>query len=228
MTPEAALDFVKRILGSGAKGHFEIAFVPDEDDASPSPGGDRARELARARQQRYRDSKRNVTVTSRNVTEPSSPLDPSHRDLVSDLEQNKQDSGKEGIREAGARGDDGADRNVTVTSRVTSRVTRRKRAPRKPVELPCDWSPPAELVSALAIRFSVPETRIVAEVPDFVRYWTVERAGTVRADWDGTFRKRIEMLAVNGTLFAGPRPLRPRDIRPESNGVDPFKPARRP
>lgn len=95
-------------------------------------------------------------------------------------------------------------------SRKTSRVTRHA----VPTELDPAWKPETDLVSALAVRFSVPEARILAEVPSFVRYWTKDRAGTRRARWGQTFEHRIADQAARGYLYAVPQSgARPQEIR---------------
>lgn len=69
-----------------------------------------------------------------------------------------------------------------------------------------EWLPDAELTGALAVRFEVPVTRIGAEVPNFVNYWTKGKgAGTRRALWGETFRRWIAKAAKDGDLYAGPR-----------------------
>jgi hypothetical protein len=77
-----------------------------------------------------------------------------------------------------------------------------------PKPLAADWQPSAAQVEALAAKFSVPEDRIRATVPEFRVYWREQRSGdrkTLRG-WSQAFGHNIDRLAVNKTLFVGVPP----------------------
>lgn len=77
-----------------------------------------------------------------------------------------------------------------------------------PVAMPEDWRPSAEQVAALAEKYAVPESRILAEVREFRWYWREGKGQGKRSTlrgWAQTFGNRVELLAKNGTLFV-PRP----------------------
>ncbi|MBA2689038.1 MAG: hypothetical protein H0U64_13215 [Gemmatimonadaceae bacterium] len=68
-----------------------------------------------------------------------------------------------------------------------------------------DWAPSSAQVSALAEKFSVPEARILALVPEFRVYWRETRAKarkTLRG-WSQAFGQNVDRLALRGTLFVG-------------------------
>lgn len=69
-----------------------------------------------------------------------------------------------------------------------------------------DWLPAAAHLAALATKYSVPEARISAQVPEFIWFWTSGKgAGSRKTDrgWAAAFGNCIEMVAKRGALYTG-------------------------
>lgn len=67
------------------------------------------------------------------------------------------------------------------------------------------WAPSAELVGALATKFTVKPERVAAELPEF-RYFWKQRGDRKKAQgWERAFSHRIEDQATKGGLYAAPR-----------------------
>jgi hypothetical protein len=87
----------------------------------------------------------------------------------------------------------------------------KKRSVEIPSPLADDWSPDPAQLKALATRFSVPESRLLAIVPDFLWYWRHgDGAGkkTTARGWAQTYSNRCSTLAKNGELYSEHKALR--------------------
>lgn len=137
---------------------------------------------------------RDASDTGDAVTSPSSNLVSS--DLISDPDP-----------EQGTRSKPGSPR------------ARAKAPPDVPDFLRPDWVPAAAQVAALAQKWQVPESRILAELPEFRWFWSGEngpRRGTRKTlrGWAQAFGNRVNDVGGRGHLHAAPL-LRRREDQPQ-------------
>lgn len=82
-----------------------------------------------------------------------------------------------------------------------------KQKSKKPIDLPRplspDWAPDAGLVDVLAKLVEASPERILATVPEFVRFWVNEGERKNRNGWERTFRHNVVRLAKRGELHTG-------------------------
>lgn len=83
------------------------------------------------------------------------------------------------------------------------------RAQRSPASvLDDDWKPSERQVNALATKHGVKPARILAEVPEFIWYWTEGKGSGKRRSsrgWAQAFGNRVDQQAQREVLFAEPR-----------------------
>jgi hypothetical protein len=85
-----------------------------------------------------------------------------------------------------------------------------------------DWKPDSEQAAALAAKHGVTVERVLAEVPEFIWYWTKGAGAGKRrnaAGWARCFANRVDSQAKSETLFAEPR-RRGSGQRGRSDAVD--------